>query len=548
MELNEIINVFRKRLWIIVLGTLLVSASAFIVGRNMTPIYEAKVMMKVDQPSNAPVSFSSISTGENLALTYSKLLRTRPVLEIAIANLGVNLSPDQLKRILGTKLVPETQLLELTVQDPDPQRASDIVNEIAFTFISLHNSEQGLQNITALEQDVVAQMALLKQLIENNQSSLDRLRSSRGVLMEEEPNRIENALSSQQSTYAGLLTAYLNVRRTQSQFFDVSVVEPAVVPMEPIKPNIPLYTFLGVFLGLLLGVGLAFLVELLDNTIETRDDVRQSLAVPTLSSIPRFQSEERTSPLIASTLPGSPVSESFRTLRTNLRFASVGEPLKTLLITSAEPGAGKTSIAANLGVVCAQAGLQVVLIDADLRRPALHRPFDLRSSPGLTDLLVKDIHNVEDFLLSTGTRNLRLIGSGTSPFNPAELLGSQGMRELLAELSENADLVIVDTSPTLAVTDAAVLASEVDGVLLVVAARKTRQEAAQHALESLQRVGANVLGVVLNAVPARRGSYYYQYGSHGEGRGRGKLRLPQPKVRMPDLRMPNLRMLFGRER
>jgi non-specific protein-tyrosine kinase len=547
MELQDIIKVFWKRLWIILLGALLVSASAFMMGRTITPVYEAKVTMQVDQPANAPVSISSISTGENLALTYSKLLRTRPVLEVAIANLGLDLSPDQLKRRLGTKLVAETQLLELTVQDTNPQRARDIVNETAVTFIALHNSEQGLQNITALEQDVALQMASLKELIENNQMALDGLRSSPGVVVGEEENQIESILTSQQNTFAGLLAAYLDIRVTQSQFFDVSVVEPAIVPTKPVKPNIPLYTFLGVLLGLLLGVGLAFVLELFDNSIKTQDDVGEALALPTLGLIPRLQRKERTRVLVASAFPTSPVAEGFRTLRTNLRYASVGKPLKTLLITSAEPGTGKTSTVANLGVVCAQAGLRVILVDGDLRRPALHRPFDLEGTLGLTDLLVNDIENVDECLLATETPNLRLMASGKVPFNPAELLGSQRMRELLAELDNRADLVILDAPPALAVTDAAVLAPEVDGILIVVSAGKTRHEQAQHALESLRQVGANVVGVILNAVPVPRGSYYYSYSSQDES-WRQRLRPRLPKVRLPKVWALKVWALLGKER
>jgi capsular polysaccharide biosynthesis protein len=158
MELREVFQIIWKRLWLIVLGTLLVSAVTFMASRSMTPIYQAKVTMMVKQSANAPFADLKVfASGENLALTYSKLLKTRPLLETVIANLNLDMSPGKLRDKLGTRLVPETQLLVLTAKDPDPQRAADITNEVAFTFISSHNTEQQLQDIIALEQDVVSQ-------------------------------------------------------------------------------------------------------------------------------------------------------------------------------------------------------------------------------------------------------------------------------------------------------------------------------------------------------------------------------------------------------
>jgi len=513
MELGEIFRILWKRFWLIVLGTLLISTVVFVASTNMAPIYQAKVTMMVKQSANAPLAdYTSISTGEDLALTYSELLKTRPLLEIVIANLSLDLSPgDLIEDMLGTSLIPETQLLELTVEDTDAQRASDIANEIAFTFISLHNTEQQLQDIAALEQDVVAQMAYLKALIEHNQSAISPVSS--GLLTEEETNLVQATLSNQQLAYAGLLETYLNIRLTQGRLLDVTVVEPALPPSEPIRPSIAIYTFLGAFVGLVLSVGLVFLVGYLDQSLETSDDVRQTLSLPTLGTIPRLQGQERNSGLVTSTIPRSPVSEAYRTLRTNIRSASVDEPLTTLLITSVGQGAGKTTVAANLGVVCAQAGLRVVLIDTDLRIPGLHQLFHLDNLTGLTDLLVGDVQNVEECMVTLGIDNLCLITSGPVPPNPSELLGSRRMESVLAGVKKSADLVILDAPPVLAVTDAAVLASRVDGVILLIEAKRTSREAARRAYETLQRVGAPILGVVLTkAKPERKAYYYYAEG------------------------------------
>ena len=515
MELQEILRVVWKRLWLIVLGTLLVSVAVFVISKNMEPVYQAKVTMMVKQSSNASMAdFTSMLTGgDNLGLTYSELLKARPLLEMVIANLNLDLSPDDLRDdMLGTNLIGGTELLELTVDDTNPQRANDIANEIALTFIALHNTEQQLQHIVALEQNVVTQMANLKELIESNQSIVDQSRTSSSLMTEEESSLVQTNLSSQQLAYTGLLGTYLNIRLTQTQLLDVVVVEPAITPTEPIRPTVFLYTFLGAFVGLALSSGLAFLLEYLNRSFETSDDVRQVLPLPTLGTIPRLRGKERNSKLITSTLPRAPVSEAYRALRTNIRFASVDEPVKTLLVTSAEPEAGKTTVTANLGTVCAQAGLRVVLIDADLRLPKLHQLFGLNNHNGLTDLLVGDIQDVEECMVKTETDNLRLITSGPIPPNPSELLGSKRMEAVLAQVRENAELIILDTPPTLVVTDAAVLAPKMEGMVLLIEAKRTSHEAARQAFEVHQRVGATILGAVLTKVKiGRRDSSYYYY-------------------------------------
>jgi non-specific protein-tyrosine kinase len=510
MELQSILRIIWKRLWLIVLGTLLISILVFVASKNMQPVYQAKVTMMVNQSTNSPFpDYTFILAGQDLALTYSELLKIRPLLEIVIANLGLDLSPDDLTEdMLSTNLVPETELLELIIEDTDALRASNIANEIAFTFISLHNTEKQLQNIVALEYDVTAQMAHLKGLVEYNQSVVDQTRISSGLLTEE-ASLLQTTLSSQQLAYASLLGTYLSIRLTQAQLLDVTVVEPAIPPTEPVRPNVFIYTFMGAFVGLVFSTGLAFLVEYLNRSFETSEDVSQVLPLPTLGTIPRLHGAERSSKLITSTALFSLVSESYRTLRTNIRFASVDEPVTTLLITSAEPGAGKTTVAANLGVVCAQAGLQVVLIDTDLRRPSLHRSFDLGNRTGLTDLLVGDVQDVRECMLRTEIDNLHLITAGPIPPNPSELLGSKMMEAVLAKIKRSADLVILDTPPTLAVTDAAVLASKVDGVILLIEARQTSHQAARRAWENLQRVGSTILGTVLTKAKLERKAYYY---------------------------------------
>ncbi|MFB0535544.1 MAG: CpsD/CapB family tyrosine-protein kinase [Anaerolineae bacterium] len=198
--------------------------------------------------------------------------------------------------------------------------------------------------------------------------------------------------------------------------------------------------------------------------------------------------------------PRSPVSEAYRTLRTNLDFSSLDKPIKTMLVTSAGPEEGKSTVLANLAVTTAQTGRKVILVDCDLRRPSLHDIFDLKNDRGLTTMVVNDAAMESPPLQDTGVQGLQLVCSGPLPPNPSELLGSRRMEEIIAALLERADVVLFDAPPVVAVTDAAVLSTKVDGVLLVINAGGTKRDYARAATARLEKVNANLLGAVLNNV------------------------------------------------
>ncbi len=213
--------------------------------------------------------------------------------------------------------------------------------------------------------------------------------------------------------------------------------------------------------------------------------------------------------LVTLTDAASPASEAFRTLRTNIHFSSLDNPLKALLITSTDPGEGKSTVLANLAVAMAQAGNRVLVVDCDLRRPSQHRIFGLKNLAGLTTMMVESQAKEQPPLQETSVPNLRLLTSGPLPPNPSELLGSRRMAEVLAQLKAEADILLLDAPPIIAVTDAAILASKVDGVLLVVQAHKTRRDLARKAKGMLQKANANLLGVVLNNVKMDTSMYRY---------------------------------------
>jgi capsular exopolysaccharide synthesis family protein len=219
---------------------------------------------------------------------------------------------------------------------------------------------------------------------------------------------------------------------------------------------------------------------------------------------------DKLSELVTITESRSPISEAYRTLRTNLDFAGLDRALKTLVVTSAGMSEGKSTTLANLAVVSAQAGRRVILVDADLRRPMLHKVFGLANDAGLTTMMMDDAALASPPLNQTGVAGLSVLTSGPLPPNPAEVMGSRRMEEIIAALAERADQVLFDTPPVVAVTDAAVLATKVDGVVLVVSAGHTRRDHARTAMQRLQQINARLVGAVLTNVQVDTGlkGYY----------------------------------------
>jgi capsular exopolysaccharide synthesis family protein len=262
--------------------------------------------------------------------------------------------------------------------------------------------------------------------------------------------------------------------------------------------------------GLILGLGLALLQEFLDDRVNSPEDARRLLKTPILGYVPLIEKEEGR--LLSQTRSSGSVLESYRVLRSNVQFATVGATVNSLLVTSTIPGEGKSVTAANLAVAMAIDGRRVILVDADLRRPTVHLKFGTQQSPGLSNVLVGHTH-LEEALRDTAIPGLQLLTSGPLPPNPAELLNSEPMQQLHQQLKEIADVVIFDSPPCLATADAQVLAASVDGVLYVIQFGETKKSGIRHAVELLQQAHANILGVIFNKIELSTGQdgYYYGY-------------------------------------
>ncbi len=347
--------------------------------------------------------------------------------------------------------------------------------------------------------------------------------------------QLQSTLDLYQNLYINLLSSLETVRLARLQNTpNIVKIEPATQPEKPIRPRTLLNTGLAAFIGLMLAAGIAFLVEYLDDTLKTPDDVEQVLGVPVLGFVAEMQyKNKKAEEVYVSHQPRSPVSEAFRSLRTNLEFSSVQKPIRTIIVTSPSPAEGKTTIAVNLAAIYAQSGKRVALVDADMRHPCVHRLLGLPNRDGLSDLFRtgESVQSVSRTKLELP--HLMVITSGSLPPNPAELLGSERMSQILDELRELVDVIVIDTPPSL-VADAQILSGKVDAVLLVVQPGKTQAETALASMEIYKRAGARVIGTVVNRIPRNREYYYggYKYYSpyHGKGDYTGDQEEPSKKT------------------
>jgi len=326
--------------------------------------------------------------------------------------------------------------------------------------------------------------------------------------------QVQSTLSLYQQIYINLLNNLETVRFSRLQNTQsIEQIQVAVAPEFPIRPQPLNSAMLAGVVGLMLAAGVVFLIEYLDDTLKIPEDVERVLDLPLIGYIAEMQSKGKSdAEVYVSRQPRSPVSEAFRSLRTNLEFAGVDKPLRTILVTGSEAGDGKTTIAVNLAVIFAQGGKRVLLMDADLRRPRIHRFLGIQNRVGLTDLFrdTLALDEVTHQWSEANSKTISVITSGNLPPNPAELLGSQKMASILTEISSRVDVVIIDSPPSV-VSDAQILAAKVDCVLLVVQPGKTHAGAARATREQMDRAGARMVGAVFNRIPRNHGYYYGGY-------------------------------------
>jgi succinoglycan biosynthesis transport protein ExoP len=459
--------------------------------------------------------------------------RTERIAKETLARQIATLTPDQLETlplVSGNEAV-QTLKTELTGLQRDQARLAETLGDRHPDMVrvrsQIRKTQERLQaevrNVArAAESEAQAARAREAQLeanldaVKREAQDVSRKAIELGVLRRE--------VDTNRQIYQDLLTRTKQTGlETELKTTNIRVVEKAEVPRGPIRPRRMRNYEIALVLGLALGVGLGLLFESFDNTFKTPEDIKQHLGVPFLGMVPDVTAASASKEMMRGLSPtllvsknaSSAVADAYRVLRTNLIFTSAERTGRVLVVTSAGPGEGKTTTLANLAAALAYNGSKVLAVDADLRRPTLHQHFGVQKTPGLSDLIVGK-SAASQAIQSTRIDGLQLLPCGYIPPNPAELLGSPMMKQVLEAVRSHYDWVLLDSPPILAMADAAVLCPLVEGVVMLVAAETPTKPAVARAIDQVQAVGGKVLGVVLNKVNLQRNSYYYSqyYGEY----------------------------------
>jgi len=415
----------------------------------------------------------------------------------------------------------QSQIDQLTTENIQKQavtaetKISELQSQIALLENEIYVASNRGKDLTLVPAETNAKMAQLKSMLDLYQeiySNLLILGKPTGSGTSDRLANLQKTLDLYQQIYLQLLGSLEQVRLARLQNTpSVVQIEEAAVPSAPVRPLPLRNTLLGGVVGLMLAFGIAFAIEYLDDSLRSPVDVDQVLGLPVLGYIAEMKQPNESHKLYVASYPRSPVAESFRTLRSNIEFSGKEQPPKTILVTSSRPGEGKTTMASNLAAIYAQSGKRVILVDADLRRPSIHTAVGIPNRLGLTTLF-RDSLKPENVWSNWGDdpRGMHIITSGRLPSNPAELLGSDKMLQIMSELRKNADVIIFD-GPPIMVADVQILASLMDSVLLVLRPGKSPADEAKSTIVQLKRSGANVMGVIFNRIPKNGSQHYGAY-------------------------------------
>jgi polysaccharide biosynthesis transport protein len=497
-QLREYIRVLRLRKWSILLLVVLTTVGAFLYSVREQRIYQSTVKVLLKPPTSNQLSPDiRISTTVDPA-TEQQIAHSSTVAQMVATSLHLpqTVVPMLLSHV-SVNVPINTLILNIAYSAGDPVQAKTRAQAFADEYLALKTS-QAQATLNAVRTGLNQRLARLHtQLAHVNQTLVTAL-----------PNTIQ--LQSAETDH-DLLVAQITSLSDQLSSLDLLNVDPgdviqaAGLPASPVRPRYPLNLAVGLLAGLALGLGVAFVREWLDDRIKSPRELEESVAAPALAVIPKFKHRRRAhrrSSLLAESEPHSAASEAFRALRASAQYASSERRVKTILVTSPLDGEGKTTTTANLAVALAAAGKSVIVVSADLRKPRIHELFRLPERPGLTDAL-NGGGNFREYLQASKREGLRFLGSGEAG-QPAEILESQKMKEILAELRSSADFVLIDSPSVLQVADSLSLARLVDGVLLVVGFRSTPVGALTLTQEKLNGVGATLFGAVLNNFEASK--------------------------------------------
>jgi capsular exopolysaccharide synthesis family protein len=513
IQWKQYIGALLKWWWLIMIAGIMAGVIGYIVNRSQPKQYWSAVTLMVGDFRQKNTGVGEISTSIALAQSYADIATREPVLRATLNTLKLPWETSALRAIATARVLPGTQLIQIAVVDAFPERAALLATAMSEQLIQLSPNNDSLtpadrqliqDQIETLKANLVRANAELK--------DLDSRVSAAQTAREIQTINSQRSLMQQQMTTWQVTIASLLQQVQSGPVNSLSVIEPAMVPGAPVGPNWPQSVGLSVLVAVLLAVALAMLLEYMDDTIKTQEDARRTLNLAPIGAITRIDNAKGPAKMVAvATAPLSRAAEAYRILRTNLQFKMIERSIRTLMVTSSIPAEGKSVTVSNLASVIAQSGKKVILVDADMRRPTVHRIFDINNNMGLTGALLHPEMDISNFITEDVLDNLSIMPTGELPPNPAELLSSERMNEVIALLRQRAEIVIFDTPPALGVADSTVLAGKVDGVLLVVDSNRTRRATARAAAEALLSVGANMLGVVINRIKPQGADAMYMY-------------------------------------
>ncbi|MGA6988219.1 MAG: polysaccharide biosynthesis tyrosine autokinase [Terriglobales bacterium] len=454
--------------------------------------------------SNDPVAIAAAIVSDPASVLLDKLREQQASLRIQIADLSIQFGPSY----------PKVAQLNNQLKEIDRQFQTETDKAV--------DHLKG-QYLAALQREEMLRGAFDKQKQEANKLNESAI----------EYSILKRDLDSNRTLYEGLLEKMKEAEVTAGlRSNNFRIIDAARVPTSPSEPNIPRNLSFALVLGIISGLGLAFLLENMDNTVRTPEQAQAISGLASLGMIPLGSKSGNNGPhgkrlaltaaskevveTVTLVRPQSQMAESYRALRTSLLLSNLGAPPKVIMVTSARPQEGKTTTSINTAIVLAQKGVRVLLMDADLRRPSVHKTLGMGPRSGLSNVLTGSATVQQTITTSQILSNLFIMPAGTPPPNPAELLASSNMRDLLLELRPQFDHIVIDTPPTLSVTDAVVLSPRADATLLVIRSGQTTKQALRRARDILMQVNAHVAGVLLNAVDLTSPDYYYYYEYQGK--------------------------------
>ncbi|HEX9988528.1 MAG TPA: polysaccharide biosynthesis tyrosine autokinase [Chloroflexia bacterium] len=560
MELLRYWKIIQKSLLLIIAIVALALGGTAIYTINQPRQYESSSTLLLN-PSvpNSLVPYVQNQVAANLADSYTELIRTRSFAESVVKELPFEMSPEQVPGSITTRLTPNTLFYKITARMEDPEKAQQLVSTVVEVFLSANaaqeaaKSKQGTDDTTSETIKLLDnKLKYLRDQITSYETEITQLEAQpASVDRSDQLLQLRGQLLTLQQSETDAIVARAQLGNMSLAPNTALVIDQAL-PGRPVASRMATNLIVALALSLVLGVGIAFLRDYLDYSVHSPEQLEETLGIAPMAAVGivgasgrraygygrgsrQNDKEERAEAgklggrkLVTLEHPRSIESESFRVLRTNIQFSGIERTIRNLAVTSAGPGEGKSFTAANLAIVMAQAGKRVILVDADLRKPSLHKLFEIPNTAGFTSLVINNSTDVEGAIQTIpGLDSLAVITSGPMPPNPSELLNSHPAANVMEQLSQQADIVIYDTPPAGVVTDPVILATRVDAVVMVVGAGIARRDTLKRILHNLRNVGAVTVLPVLNRVKERemQGYYssYYYYGSDSqEGSKNGK--------------------------